>query len=277
METSSDSVTAVPGEIAAGALGVDVLEVRSVERIKHGLTNDSWRVRTARDAVIVRLSNTAEQALQIDRQSEARVLALVAAVGLGPEVLMCDPARHVLVTREAGRIWTEVDAHLAGNIERVAGILRQLHALGAPSDIRRVDLVETVRGYLTALEERDHHSQLTTSTTRTRAENAALALRQDGVECLCHNDVHSLNIVDNGALRLIDWEYSGIGERMFDLASICVYHRYDRHERDRLLDSYLQQRMSSAASQLELACWLFEYVRELWMEVRGNPSDEVTR
>jgi thiamine kinase-like enzyme len=277
METSSHSVTAAPGKIAAGALGVDVSEVQRVERIKHGLTNDSWRVQTAHGAVIVRLSNTAEQALQIDRQSEARVLALVAAAGLGPEVLMCDPARHVLVTREAGHIWTEADAHVAGNIERVAGILRQLHALGTPSEVRRVDLAATVRGYLAALQERGHHSQLTVSATRARAENAALALRQHGVECLCHNDVHSLNIVDNGALRLIDWEYSGIGERMFDLASICVYHGYARHERDRLLDAYLQHPTSSAASQLELACWLFEYVRELWTEVRGNPSDEVTR
>jgi thiamine kinase len=270
METSRHTVSAAPSKIAAGALGVDVAEVLSVERIKHGLTNDSWRVQTACDVVIVRLSNTAEEALQIDRQSEARVLALVAAAGLGPDVLMCDPARHVLVTREAGCIWTEADAHVAGNIERVAGILRQLHALGTPSDIRRVDLVATVQGYLTALQERSHYSQLTASATRTRAENAALALRQNGFECLCHNDVHSLNIVDNGALRLIDWEYSGIGERMFDLASICVYHRYDRHERDRLLNSYLKQRASSAAGQLELACWLFEYVRELWMEVRAE-------
>jgi thiamine kinase-like enzyme len=82
--------------------------------------------------------------------------------------------------------------------------------------------------------------------------------------------VHSLNIVDNGALRLIDWEYSGIGERMFDLASISVYHGYARLERERLLDSYLKQPTSGAASQLELACWLFEYVRDLWMEVRAG-------
>lgn len=270
METSSHSVSAAPRKIAAGALGVDVAEVLSVERIKHGLTNDSWRVQTTHDTVIVRLSNTAEEALQIDRQSEAHVLALVAAAGLGPEVLMCDPARHVLVTREAGCIWTETDAHVAGNIERVGAVLRRLHALGTPSDIRRVDLVATVRGYLSALQVSGHRSQLTTSTTRTRAENAALALRQNGVECLCHNDVHGLNIVDNGALRLIDWEYSGIGERMFDLASICVYHRYDRDERDRLLNCYLKQPTSSAASELELACWLFEYVRELWTEVRAN-------
>ena len=96
-----------------------------------------------------------------------------------------------------------------------------------------------------------------------------IALSQGAARCLCHNDVHSLNIVDNGTLRLIDWEYSGIGEPMFDLASICVYHRYARPDRERLLDAYVTSASSNAAHQLELACWLFEYVKDLWTEVRG--------
>jgi thiamine kinase-like enzyme len=256
--------------IAAHALGVDSGEVLGIERIKHGLTNDSWRVRTARDSVIVRLSNTAEKALRIDRQSEARVLSLVAAAGLGPEVLICDPARHVLVTRDMGRTWTEADAHLSTNVERMGVLLRRLHALEIPSGVRQVDLVETVRGYLRELDEHGHRSELTAAAMRDRAENAALALRQDATECLCHNDVHSLNIVDDGSLRLIDWEYSGIGEQMFDLASLCVYHRFDHQERERLLNAYLTHPSSSALNRLDLASWLFEYVRDIWMEVRAT-------
>src|SRR5690606_21605043 len=129
--------------------------------------------------------------------------------------------------------------------------------------------IETVKGYLDVLAQRASGSQLTTSATRTRAEHAALALRQGASRCLCHNDVHGLNIVDSGSLRLIDWEYAGIGEPMFDLASICVYHHFTRPERERLLEAYSTTPQSNAAHQLELACWLFEYVKDLWTEVRG--------
>ena len=107
--------------IAAAALGISTAQIVRVERIKHGLTNDSWRVLTKSDAVIVRISNAAEALLQIDRRSEATVLQLVAAAGLGPEVLVCDVARRVLVTRDLGRTWDEKDARLAANISRLGG------------------------------------------------------------------------------------------------------------------------------------------------------------
>ena len=257
-----------PRDIAAAALGIAPARIVKVERIKHGLTNDSWRVRSESDAVIVRISNAAEALLQIDRRSEAAVLQLVAAANLGPEVLVCDLARRVLVTRDLGGTWDEQDARLHSNLSRLGALLRYLHALPLPTDVRRVDLVETLRGYLLALDERGHRSRLNDEATRTRGEHAALALKQRSQECLCHNDVHHLNIIDNGRLRLIDWEYSGIGEGMFDLASVCVYHRLDKRERDLLLSSYLRAANPAANHRLDLACWLFEYVRELWMAVR---------
>lgn len=270
MATPIEQSEFFPREIAARTLGISLEQVRSAERIKHGLTNDSWRVATARGAVIVRLSNTAEDALQIDRHSEARVLAIVADAGLGPEVLACDPANHLLVTRDAGSTWSDTDAQSSANIQRIGELLRRLHALPMPLGVRRVDLLATVRGYLRELEHAGRAPKLTAAAIRERAEYAALALRQDARECLCHNDVHSLNIVDDGTLRLLDWEYSGIGQPMFDLASICAYHRYDRAQRERLLDAYLASPLVNAASQLDLACWLFEYVRELWLAVRAN-------
>ncbi len=258
--------------IAAAALGVSVGAILSVERIKHGLTNDSWRVRTSRDAVIVRASNTSEELLRIDRASEARVLGVVATAGIGPEVLVCDPARHVLVTRDLGETWKAEDAHVSGNIERIAQLLRALHALPVPPGVRSVDLIETLRGYLRSLDELGCRTSATEKRTRERGERAALALQQGARVCLCHNDVHHLNIVDDGRLRLIDWEYSGIGEPMFDLASICVYHQYDRFEREHLLEAYVEHPDPAAANRLELACWLFDYIRELWSDVREKAS-----
>src|SRR5690606_7824754 len=112
--------TCSPEAIAAAALDIGASEIVAVERIKHGLTHDSWRVRTGRGAVIVRSSNASAELLRIDRLSEARVLALVASAGIGPEVLVCDPARHVLVTRDLGETWCAEDAHVSANIERIA-------------------------------------------------------------------------------------------------------------------------------------------------------------
>src|SRR5688572_17599953 len=115
--------------VAAGGLGVSSESILSCEPMKHGLTNESWLVRTARDDIVVRISNAAEGALQIDRQSEALVLAAVDEAGIGAEVILCDPARRVLITRYLGDTWTEADATLEGNIQRLGQLFRRLHRI----------------------------------------------------------------------------------------------------------------------------------------------------
>jgi thiamine kinase len=257
-----------PAHIAALALDVPFADIVASERIKHGLTNESWLVRTARDAVVVRVSNTAEQELQIDRRSEAAILAAVAAADLGAPVLLCDPARHVLVTRYLGKPWSFDDALELANIERLALTMQRLHALTPPGGARTVDLSETVEGYLRTLDEHGTQNPLGAQALRIRARGAAELLSAGSVACLCHNDAHHLNIVDDGEVRLIDWEYAGVGERLFDLASACVYHGYDEAQRQRLLSAYLAARDGAIEGRLDTACWLFEYVRDLWIAVR---------
>lgn len=248
-------------------LGSGLGEVIDAVRIKHGLTNVSWHVTTRAGEWVVRLSNPSEQALQIDRYSEAVVLAAVARAGIGPEVFCCDPERHLLITRYAGPTWNASQAEDPANIARMAAVLRRLHALVAPPSVQAIDLDAIVTKYLKTL---DHHGVVLDSTAtaaRARAVQIAAEVKAQ-VPTLCHNDVHALNVVDDGVLRLIDWEYAGRGEPLFDLASICVYHSYSSAQRQHLLASYLAAPDANAASRLELCCWLFDYIRDLWMAVR---------
>ncbi len=38
---------------------------------------------------------------------------------------------------------------------------------------------------------------------------------------LCHNDLSVQNILFGDAITLIDWEYAGVADRYFDLATVC--------------------------------------------------------
>jgi thiamine kinase len=257
-------------EIAARVLGITAESILSCEPIKHGLTNESWLVRSKRDDIVVRISNAAEQALQIDRQSEALVLAAVGEAGIGPEVLLCDPAQRVLVTRYLGDTWTEADAVREENIQRLGQLFRRLHRVSPPTGARRVELSDTLEGYFRTLQERGIQPALTAKSLRDRALQVALKLREGSAATLCHNDVHHLNVTDDGTLRLIDWEYAGVGQRLFDLASVCVYHNYDKLQREQLLSSYTSLTELTTWHRLELACWLFDYVRDLWTAVRES-------
>jgi thiamine kinase len=264
MEESGEA----PAQVAAIALELGSGAIRNIEAIKHGLTNRSWLVATDQDRVVVRLSDESARDLQIDRNSEAAVLQIVSHAGIGPDVLRSDPEHGILVTRYLGATWSERDAQVSENIERLAGLLRRLHALDVPRSVRTVDLAATVQGYLRTLDERGIRSGLTLPALRECADQTAMQLRKGSTPCLCHNDVHYLNVVGDGNLRLIDWEYAGIGEPLFDLASACVHHRYRRSQRERLLSAYAAPSETVSWQRLELACWLFDYIRDLWLAVR---------
>jgi thiamine kinase-like enzyme len=262
-------VSEAPAEVVAVALDLGAGRIYDVEPIKHGLTNRSWLVSTDTDRFVVRLSDVGSaQELQIDRNSEAVVLQHVARAGIGPPILRCDPARGVLVTRYLGATWTEQDAQSDENIVRLAGVLRRLHSLDVPAGVRAVDLAATVDGYIRTLLARGTHGRLVLPELRDCARETAAQLRQDSTPRLCHNDVHHLNIVGSDPVRLIDWEYAGVGEPLFDLASVCVYHGYGRPQRERLLSAYAAAPEALTWHRLELACWLFEYIRDLWLAVR---------
>lgn len=259
-----------PREIAASALAVEASSVVSVEPIKHGLTNESWLVRTPTDAVVVRLSSRHWESLQIDRLAEAIVIDAVSAVGIGPPVLAWDLDRGILVTRYLGPTCEPGTLRQPEYIDRLGRVFRQLHEVPIRTGIREVHLPAVIGGYLETLATLGRERAAADVETSARALELAAEIAASSKPCVCHNDVHHLNVIDGVRLHLIDWEYAGIGEPFFDLASVCVYHEYSLEERAQLLRATLGEPPAPAhIERLAKCCWLFEYVRDLWTEVRA--------
>jgi thiamine kinase len=268
MQPENEQLLRIAG-LAADTLGVGISSIERAERIKGGLTNESWLVTGAGQRVVVRISTADEAALQIDRTSEGRVLAEVQSAGVGPEVLRWHLEGRLLVTRYIpGTVWARGDARAPDNIRRLAGLLRRLHSLTVRDDIAVVDLLAILDHYWATLADR---GQPDPASRWTRAEMCAAAVELSalGPRCLCHNDAHHLNVIDTGRLWLIDWEYAGLGSPWFDLASVACSHDYDEVERRQLLRHYLDKDEGDAMPRLELACRLFDHIRKLWLAVRA--------
>lgn len=59
-------------------------------------------------------------------------------------------------------------------------------------------------------------------------------------QTLCHNDLHVWNILQqlNGDFSAIDFEYSQLGDRLFDIASLAIFMRLTIHDEMHLLTSF---------------------------------------
>jgi len=281
----------------ASATGSPVAEVRAalaahastrslaeaaLEPVQGGLSNHAWQAGQGDQRYFVRLGGPESATLGVDRASERAMLEIVAAAGLSPPLLACDPSNGLLVTQFVkGRPWRREDARESRNIERIAERLRLLHGLAPPSGVRRIDFAAQARSLETQLRaladawqagrtRRDDGGNPTgievasVASIRRVADVAFDRLATRGPHpVLCHNDLHHLNLVDDGnRLWIVDWEYGGIGDPLFDLASYACQHEFTAGERARLLDAYAGSAIVAPA--LEAACMAFDVVQCLW-------------
>jgi thiamine kinase-like enzyme len=233
---------------------------RTVSLLSGGLTNTSYRVVADDEEFVVRIGCDNASTLGIDRVAEQKAITLAEKAGITPELLLfTQPEGHLVTRYLSGVRGFSVEEFVEPKaVARVAALLRNVHGLGRVerrfnpyADIRRwVDLLQS-RG-VTLPDRLVPLLGLVEETERERSLTPAPEL------VLCHNDPYHLNFLDDGSLWLIDWEYSGMGDAMYDLAGIG--YRLDSEGRDHLLRSYFGGVDTSTREHLEALvpvyiCW----------------------
>lgn len=96
----------------------------------------------------------------------------------------------------------------------------------------------------------------------------------------CHNDPLCENWVEGGGrMYLIDWEYAGMNDGMWDLADISIEAEYNETQDSRLLKQYLSREPSLEERKHFFASKLYvDYLWTLWAKTRvpfdGQPMED---
>lgn len=220
----------------------------------------SWRVRQGGSHWVLRLDKPAAAALGLDRAQEREVAAAVARAGLTPAYRHFDAVAGVALRPYAeGRPWRREDLQEAARLAELAAALRELHRL--PPVGRAYDPLAAVDRYARQVGT-DEAARLAG-----RAQAAWGAIPPGGSDpVLCHNDLVADNILQTPrGVRLIDWEYAGLGEGLFDLAVVLEHHRLADNLEERFLAAYLQRGPTPAERERLAALRRFyALLLELW-------------
>jgi len=235
------------------------------QHLDEGISNTSILVTTAQQSFVVRLDGVDTRSHSLNRQVEWKALLRASRVDLAPSPVYLNPDLGVLVCE-----YLPLDENQRQTESDVAGLLTRIHSL--PSIHQRIDLPQRINQYLHQLEARQPGVSQTLSTLTqltTRALNQAS--QQDPELVLCHNDLHSANRLRcQGKLYALDWEYSGMNHRWFDLAVVCECDPKTTAP-ELLLSAYLSRDASPQERDLLLAFRLFyRYLAWLWYTVRSQ-------
>ena len=238
----------------------------TVTPLSGGITNRNFRIDVDGASYVLRIGSENTKLLGIDRACEYACASAAAAAGIGPEVVAFLPEHHALVTRfVSGRVLTPEDTQQLAIMRRIVEALQRYHA--GPPGMGAFSPFTTVRDYhaLARRYQVPFPHEINQALGCLARIEAALSANEPF--CPCHNDLLPANFIDDGlAVRIIDWEYAGMGDRFFDLGNLAVNHRYGEEHERLLLELYFGEvdpehlrrlRLMRLASDMREALWGF--------------------
>ncbi len=245
-----------------------------------GLTNLVWRVDLPDGPVVLRLPGAGTEAY-IDREVEAHNSRVAAGVGVSPDVLWCDAASGVMLTRhvEGVTMTPELFRARAGAPTRAALAFRRLHGSGETFRFRFevFAMIDEYLGVLAGLEtdlpEGYHAAVAEAATVRAAIEAHPVDLAPSHCDPLCEN------FLDTGErMWIVDWEYSGMNDPLWDLGDLSVEAGFGPAEDREMLGAWCDGPPTAAqAGRMVLHKAMCDLLWTLWGLIQhgnANPADD---
>ncbi len=243
-----------------------------------GLTNRVWRL----GAHVLRIPGEGTEAY-IDRANEAVAAREAARAGISPEVLFVDPGRGLMVTRFIDGTVTMTPEGFAtrpGAPARAGQVFHRLHRSGARFPFR-FELFAMIDDYLGHLAGKDvalpdgYHDVVAEAGGAVRQVLAAAAVEP----VACHCDPLCENFLDDGnRMWIVDWEYSGMNDPMWDLGDLAVEGRFGPAQEEEMLTAYFGGEAPAAErGRMVIHKAMCDLLWTLWgllQLANANPADD---
>jgi thiamine kinase-like enzyme len=243
-----------------------------LEPLGGGITNRNFRVEVGGKAFVLRIGGKDTELLGIDRSVEHAASLAAAEAGVGPEVIAFVEPEGYLVTRflDGDPIPPE-EMRTPARIRQVGPILRRIHD-GRPIP-GRFDSFRIVEAYRATAEEYGVRIPAAFHVAKDRADEIERARGSQPLRP-CHNDLLNANFIDDGTtVRIVDWEYAGMGDVFFDLANFSINHEFGEQENDALLDAYFGAAKAADVAALRLMRFMSDFREAMWGVVQQGISE----
>jgi thiamine kinase-like enzyme len=244
----------------------------SVEELAGGITNHNFKVLVDGGAFVLRIGGKDTELLGIDRRAEQAAARMAAAIGVGPEVLTVVEPEGYLVTRFiTGNPVPPERMRDPETVERVAASLRAIH--GAEAIPSRFNAHRVVEAYAATATARGVTIPADYQWAKDVSDRIDMA-RGPQPEVTCHNDLLNANFIDDGRrIRIVDWEYAGMGDRFFDLGNLSIKHDFGPDDDRRLLEAYSGEVQDRALASVRVMRFMGAFFEAMWGVVQQGISE----
>ncbi len=246
-----------------------------------GLTNRVYKVAAGDAAYALRIPGEGTSAY-IDRKVEAHNARVAAAAGVSAEVLFFDEADGLMLTRYLAGCVTMSPAQFRarpGAPARAAKALKRMHTCGETFRFRfeLFDMIDEYRGLL-----KKRKAQLPDGYDAAVAEAQSIRMvlgKSPPPLAPCHCDPLAENFLDDGRrMWIVDWEYSGMNDPIWDLGDVSVEAEFDEAQDREMMAAYCDGPVPGAIyGRMVIYKAMCDLLWTLWGLIQhadGNPAED---
>ena len=232
-----------------------------------GITNRNFRVDASGtdERWVIRLAGNDTHLLGISREVEHAATVAAAGVGVGPEVTaFIRPEGYLLTRFIVGWPVSDEAVRRPETLRRVADSLRRIH--GGPAIPGLFVPLRICDAYRALAIARGVPIPPAYDRAREIGRRIERALLDHPTELQpCHNDLLNANFIDDGErIRIIDWEYAGMGDPAFDLGNFSINHELSEEQDRILLEAYDGEVSASRLARLTLMRVVSDFREAMW-------------
>ena len=246
----------------------------SIVELTGGITNKNYKITANGESYVLRLGGNETKYLGIDRKVEYECSLLASQIGIAPEpVAFLEPEGYIVARFISGQGISAEEIGIEENINRVLESMKAYHALdhfpGSFSPFRVAEeYKKTALSFDVKLPEKmDWYLEKSGEIEKAMHGRQQLKLRP------CHNDLLNGNFIDDGTrIRILDWEYAGMGDIFFDLGNFAVQHEFNDEQDETLLRAYFGKVTYSQRAHLKLMKIMSDLRESMWGMVQVGVS-----
>lgn len=246
-----------------------------------GLTNHTYKVVLGDKQYVVRIPGEGTEEM-IDRSDEKVSTTLACKLGVDANMLYFgDDGSKVTEYIPNAITMSSETLKEPERIMQVADIFKIMHSCGTDTKVP-FEVFEMAAGYEKIVFDKkvsmfNDYKEIKAEVMRIKAE---IDKTIETIKVPCHNDPLCENwVVGNGRMYLIDWEYAGMNDGMWDLADVSIEASFLPEHDEALLKAYLGKAPSVVDRKHFLASKIYvDYLWTLWAKARvpydGQPMED---
>jgi thiamine kinase-like enzyme len=249
------------------------IEYPEIEELTGGITNKNYKITVDHESFVLRLGGNETQFLGIDRKNEYECSLLASQIGVAPEpTAFLEPEGYILARFISGKGIPSEEIGTKENICRIVESMKAYHGLdffpGTFSPFRVAEeYAKTAHSFNVKLPDKmDWYLE--------KSREIEEAMYREPLQTRpCHNDLLNGNFIDDGTrIRILDWEYAGMGDIFFDLGNFAIQHDFNDEQDEILLRAYFGSPTDSQRAHQKLMKIMSDLREAMWAQVQIGVS-----